>query len=94
MIAPLIVLVAHGLDALTFLWAVDLWGVGGESNPIAQAVYAAAGLGGLLLLKAGGAAVASAIVARARHWRTGKLLFASAAGILGAVTNLTAVALR
>lgn len=91
MIAPLLILVAHGLDALTFLLAVELWGMWGESNPIAQAIYTAAGLWGLVLLKTGGAAVAAAIVARARHWRTGKLLFAAAAGILGATANLTAL---
>jgi hypothetical protein len=93
MIAPLLVLVAHGLDALTFLWAVELWGLSGEANPIAHYVVDMAGIGGLLLMKAGGAAVAATIVARARHWRTGKLLFASAAGIVGATSNLTWVAL-
>lgn len=90
MIAPLLVLVAHGLDALTFLLAVERWGMWGESNPAAQAIYSAAGLWGLVLLKAGGAAVLAWIVARPR-WRTGKLLFAAAAGVLGAAANITAL---
>lgn len=90
MIAPLIVLVAHALDGLTLLMAAARWGFSGESNPFAQAVFALGGIGAVLLLKAGGAAVLAWIVARPR-WRTGKLLFAAAAGIVGAVVNLTAV---
>jgi hypothetical protein len=90
-IAPLIVLVAQGLDGFTFLWAVDLWGIGAESNPAARYVYTTFGVAGLMVLKTGAAAAAAAIVHRASRWRTGMLLFASAAGILGAVSNLTAV---
>lgn len=93
MVAPLLILVAHGLDGLTFLLAVQRWGISGESNPVAHLVVGAAGVGGLLLLKAAGASVAAGIVARARRWRTVMLLVAVLAAIVGAVANLGAVAL-
>lgn len=94
MIGPLIVLVAHGLDGLTLLMAVELHPFeGNEYGPGAQIAFAAAGLGGVLLMKAGGAALLAAIVARTRSFRTTTLLFASAAGLVGAVVNLSALTL-
>lgn len=93
MVAPLLILVAHALDGLTFVMAVQRWGISGESNPVAHLVVGAAGVGGLLLLKAAGASAAAGIVARARRWRTAMLLAAVLAGIIGAVVNLGAVAL-
>ena len=96
MIATLLILVAHALDALTLLMASQRWGFSGESNPFAQAVFASGGIGAVLLLKAGGTAVLVGIVALARRLRLRHsrfLLFASAAGIVGAVANLTALVL-
>ena len=49
MIAPLLILVAHGLDGLTLVMATNVWGFGGESNSFAHMIYAALGLRGLLL---------------------------------------------
>ena len=92
----LMVLLAQVEDLVTFLMAQQHFGMWGESMPGAQLAYSAAGPLGVVLLKAGGAilatAVAAALVARfprRRRW----LLFASAAGILGAASNLTALLL-
>lgn len=55
MIAPLLVLVAHGLDLVVTLQLIAiLGGAAGETNPIARAAHDAAGVGGLVGLKAGG----------------------------------------
>jgi len=54
MTAPLLVLVAHGLDLLVTLQLLTLVGGWGETNPIARAAHDAAGAGGIVGLKAGG----------------------------------------
>lgn len=89
MIPILLVLVAHGLDALTFLMAVERWGLWGESAPIAQRIAADVGVTGMVGVKLIGAEFLAAIVMRLR-WRV-VLLLAAGAGIVGASSNLAAL---
>lgn len=93
MIAPLLVLVAQALDGLTFLMAVNRWGLSGESNVIAQLVIGAWGVGGLLLFKAIGASLAAGIVAKARRWRTSMAVLGVGVGLIGVLANLSALVL-
>ena len=92
MTRPLLVAVAHGLDVLTFLLVVQIYGLGGEWNR-----FAALGLGVLLLLKVFGTAALAFMVHRpvwpltALH-RYG-LVPAVGAGIIGAEVNLIAYAI-
>lgn len=87
MIAPLLVGVAHGLDLLTFLFAVTYIGIEGETNGWAHLAYAAAGLPGVALLKAAGT-VGLAYIAYLRRWA---LVPATLSGIVGATVNTTAI---
>lgn len=89
MIRPLIVAVAHGLDLLTFAMALTAFGVGGESNGLMRAAYLHAGPAGIVALKSAGAA-ALAYISQLRAWA---LVPAALAGIVGAATNLLAIAL-
>jgi hypothetical protein len=96
MTRPLIVLVAHGLDVLTFGIAVSVFGLWGaslygyESNGIAGWLVSLGGFGLLLLVKSAGATLAAGIV---QH-RPKYLLLAAGAGIIGATVNLFAVVVR
>lgn len=87
MTGPLMVLVSHGLDFLTFLLAVSLFGVDGEVNGVAKWLIALGGFGLLLLVKSAGATLLAGIVQR----RPGYLLPAAGAGLLGASVNLLAM---
>lgn len=89
MTRPLIVGVAHGLDLLTFLWALAAFGIGGESNGFMQSIYLHGGQAGIVALKSSGA-TALALIAQLRGWA---LLPAAAAGIAGAVVNVLALRL-
>jgi len=92
MTRPLMVLVSHGLDLLTFLMVVQIYGLDGEWNR-----FAALGLGTLLLLKTSGSLALALLVHRpmwpltALH-RYG-LVPAVGAGIIGAEVNLIAYAI-
>jgi len=94
MTRPLMVLVSHGLDLLTFLMVVEIYGLDGEWNQLA-----AAGLGALLLLKVLGTTALALLVHRpiwplTALYRFG-LVPAVGAGIIGAEVNLIAfVAVR
>lgn len=87
MTGPLMVLVSHGLDFLTFLMAVSLFGLPGEVNGLAKWLVALGGFGLLLLVKSAGATLLAGIVQR----RPGYLLPAAGAGLLGASLNLLAM---
>lgn len=90
MIRPLLVSVAHGLDLLTFVMALSAIGIAGESNGLMSAVYLSGGLLALVALKAAGT-LGLACIAHMRRWA---LLPATAAGIVGALTNLAALGIR
>lgn len=87
MTGPLIVLLSHALDFLTFLMAVSLFGLRGEANGLALWLVTLGGLGLLLLVKSAGATLLAGIVQR----RPGYLLPAAGAGLLGASINLLAL---
>ena len=89
MTRPLLVSVAHGLDFLTFVLALSVFGISGESNGAMTAVYAAGGLVAVLALKTSGT-VALACLVQMRSWA---LVPATGAGILGALANLSALAI-
>ena len=86
----LLFLNAHALDVLTFLWAVSAFGLSGESNPLMRDLYQAGGLGGIIAVRS------VAIAAYARwipRWRTA-FTFGIWLGLIGAASNLAALALR
>jgi hypothetical protein len=87
--APLLVAVAHGLDLLTFMWAVSILGIGGESNGLIRQAHGAGGLLLIVALKTAGL-IALACIASMRRWA---LLPAAGAGIAGASVNLVALSL-
>lgn len=89
MIPALLVAVAHGLDLVTFMLAVDRWGIGGEANGLVQMAYLSGGLLLVVTLKASGALALSCIA----HMRRWALLPAAGAGIAGATFNLIAISL-
>jgi hypothetical protein len=87
MTRPLLVANAHAADLLTFLMAVSLFGIAGESNGVMRTVYASGGLLGVIALKASGTA-ALAFISQLRGWA---LVPAAGAGLLGASVNLLAI---
>lgn len=89
MTRPLLVAVAHGLDLVTFLMALAVFGIRGESNGLMQTAYLHLGPAGILALKSTGA-TALALLSLLRGWA---LVPAAAAGIVGAASNLLALRL-
>jgi hypothetical protein len=84
----LLLLNAHGLDALTFLWALSLYGGAQlESNPVMRLVYATAGTGGIVVAKAAGVGI---FAWAGQRWR-GLLTFGIVIGLVGALANLVAI---
>jgi biotin transporter BioY len=88
---PLLVGVAHGLDLVTFLLAMTIFGltIEDEFNHLARMAYATGGLAGVALLKSAGA-TALALIAHMRYWA---LIPATVSGIVGAAVNLTSIAI-
>lgn len=89
MTPALLVAVSHGLDLLTFMLAVERWGIAGEANSLMQMAYLSGGLALVVTLKASGA-LALSCIAHLRRWA---LLPAAGAGIAGATINLIAITL-
>ena len=89
MTRPLIVGVAHGLDLVTFLMALAVFGIGGESNGLMQTIYLHGGQVGIVALKTSGA-TALALISQLRGWAVAP---AAVAGIAGAAINLFALRL-
>lgn len=91
MTVALLVMVAHGLDLVTFMAGISSFGVAieAESNPLMRQVFAAGGLPLVAGLKTAGA-VALACIAHMRRWA---LVPATGAGIAGAGINLMAISL-
>ena len=86
----LLFLNAQWLDVLTFLWAVSAFGMAGEGNPVMRDLYQAGGIGGVIAVRF------LAVTAYARwvpRWRTA-FTFGIWLGLVGASTNLAALALR
>ncbi|MGZ6256223.1 MAG: hypothetical protein ACXWMB_04325 [Candidatus Limnocylindria bacterium] len=89
MTRPLIVAVAHGLDLVTFLLALRVFGVHGEANGLMRTLYLELGPAGIVALKSAGAS-ALAFMSQLRRWA---LVPAACAGLLGAAVNLLALRL-
>ncbi len=89
MTAALLALDAQLLDGATFALAVSRWGIGGESNGAAAALYGTGGIEAVLAVKFAGA-VALALLA----WRLSPrriALLPAVVGLLGAATNVGAL---
>lgn len=89
MTRPLLVLVAHGMDLLTFLAVVSVFGISGEGNRIMVAAWAAGPIAFLGLKAAGASALACIAQMRPQY-----LLPAAGIGIFGASVNLIALGVR
>lgn len=87
MTRPLLVSVSHGLDLLTFIAAVSMFGIAGESNGLMRTVYLSGGLFTLVALKASGTAALAFIT----QMRPRYLVPAAGAGIVGATVNLASL---
>jgi hypothetical protein len=78
-------------DALTFTIGVSRYGIGLESNGIATALYEAAGLAGVLAVKAGVTLTAIALIVATADVYPRLLVWGGAAatsvGLLGFATN-------
>jgi len=85
-IAPLIVLVAHGLDMLTFLMATQRFGYGGEWGVLATIGL---GVGGVLAFKIAMGMTMAWFVTRWRHW----LPLMALGGLLPATVNVLSLVL-
>ncbi len=88
MTAALMTLDSQLLDGATWLLAVLHSGIGGESNPMAVALYGRGGLGLVLAVKVAAAAALALIAWRlaGSRWSYVPAVF----GIIGAVTNVLA----
>ena len=85
----LLVVEAQLLDAVTWILAVRRDGIAGEANPVAAALYHAAGTDAVLALKLGAAVLLGWLAFRlaGRWWA----LVPAALGIAGALTNVIAL---
>jgi hypothetical protein len=79
---------AHLTDLAAFGLAIGVYGLAGESNPVAHALVGVGGLPLLVAAKVAGSFVAALIVARRRQW----LPLAAGSGIVGAVSALVVLA--
>ena len=79
---------AHLADLAAFGLAVSVYGIAGESNPIAHQLVGMGGLPLLVAVKVAGSLVAALIVARHRGW----LPLAAGSGLVGAVSALLVLA--
>lgn len=89
------VLLANAADLLTFLLAASVLPIEGEGNPLARQLYSAFGPWGVVLLKVAGVLIILAVLS-GRPESTAKAIAVAilvALPLLGALTNLTAVAL-
>jgi hypothetical protein len=90
--------VGQGLDCLTFAVVATLYGVGGESNPVAHVMFAIGGVTGIIALKVIGMGAMLFLVrylagrGRTRMAKIGAGL-AGTTGLLGAATNVLSLAL-
>jgi hypothetical protein len=88
----LLLLDAQGLDLLTFLWAVSVFGLA-ESNSSMKALYVTTGVLGIVVAKGIAAGLFGWFGHRWEH-RYGKrtfLTFGIWLGLVGAATNVAAV---
>ncbi|HYM83611.1 MAG TPA: hypothetical protein VEY67_05640 [Candidatus Dormibacteraeota bacterium] len=90
MTVALLALDSQLLDGATWLMAVARTGIGGESNPMALALYAHGGTGLVLLVKIAAATVLALVAWRldGRRWALVPAMF----GVFGAITNILAFA--
>lgn len=87
-------IVAQGLDLVTFPFAVAIWGIGGEWNPIIATAYAVAGLAGVVVIKTIGTVLAIYLARYLSSWRrTAAILAIGIVGAFGALTNTVAILL-
>ena len=90
--------IGQGLDCLTFAVVATLYGVGGESNPVAHMVFAIGGVAGIIALKVIGMGAMIFLVKYIRSRGATKLakagsVLAGTAGLMGATTNVLSLAL-
>ena len=90
-----VVAIAQLLDLVTFAFAVQRWGIGGEVGPLGF-VYEAAGYWAVAAVKTGTIAIVMMAIVLypwqrvATAWRIG--IVVGAIGVLGAATNVAAIA--
>lgn len=87
-------LFGQGLDCLTFVWIASIYGVGGESNPVARLAFALMGVLGIIVLKLVGTAALFGIVQWTRRRgaiRLAKIeaVLVGSVGVLGAIYEPT-----
>lgn len=90
MTTALLALDSQLLDGATWLMAVMHSGIGGESNPLAVALYGRGGLGLVVVVKVTAAALLAILAWKleGRRWAYVPAIL----GIFGAITNLLAFA--
>ena len=86
----LLALDAQLLDGMTWLLAVNARGIGGESNVAAAGLYGAGGFELVLAVKGAGALAAALIAWRLAPSRWA--LLPAVMGLIGAITNVWAIA--
>jgi hypothetical protein len=86
--------VAQALDLVTFPFAVAIWGIGGEWNPLIVYSYAVSGLMGVFVIKTVGTILAIHLARYLRSWRRKAAIIAiGTVGAVGALTNTVAILL-
>jgi hypothetical protein len=89
-IAASLVAVSHGMDLITYLWAASLFDASwAESNPIQGAIFAALGLGGVVLVKTAGVYLMTYLVVH--RPRRKYLIPAVMAGLIGVLANMLTI---
>lgn len=82
---------SHGLDLMTLLLVVSTFGIIGEANPVAVAVYTSFGIAGLIAFKAIGVGIMGMLSFGTKHTNSRPVIIgaylAIGIGFLGAVTN-------
>ena len=85
-------LLTQGLDLFTFPFAVAIWGIGGEWNPVMAGIYAGSGLLGVFLAKLFGTFIIIRLSRYLTSWRRNVMIGAlGVVGALGALTNTVAI---
>lgn len=80
-------MLAHEADLVSFLLAMSLLGIHGESNGLMRQAYDQLGVPGVVMLKTSGA-IALTMLTAMRPWA---FLPAVGSGLVGAVVNVVAV---
>lgn len=91
----LVIILAQWCDLSTFLAAVSVHGIGGESNPLMRLAYVRAGLWGVAGMKLVATALILLCIAGLRPaWRPWAVGAVVGLALLGSAVNVLAVVLR